>query len=249
MDEKFTQIKNSNDLVRFEENNFDKIVLMRSGNFWAGYDNTVWFLEKLHHVTNKKRKIRYDRKFKRNIRLAAFHMDAFVPIKEKLLSRKLELIHDTEEIVAFALPEKVPPEQLRSWRCSEEDRIKNVESMLMPDRLVDREAIQRLVELGKHISDTIQHDMPKELRETMGRELLTWAARILSRYTELEIGRRTKEERREIATTLVKDVQSLSVLMMMAFNSGTVGSIRAMKVGQQLHEIAGIVHDKYIRIA
>jgi len=76
----FSKIKTSNDLIRFEASNYDKVVLRKSKTYWTGHDHSVWFLDKLYDISNKERKVRYDEGHGRNVRTVAFHVDNFKAI-------------------------------------------------------------------------------------------------------------------------------------------------------------------------
>ena len=239
-------INTSNDLVRYERNNFDKVVFRKNKTFWAGCDNTVWFLEKMYSIENRERKVRYDEGLQKLVRSVAFHVDDFPAIRSQLIEEKLKVVYESEKIVALALPKPVPVDRLKGWEREEKSIIKDVEAMLFPDRMHERSVVKHFIDLGVHISQCIQRDMPKEIRDTLGRGLLDKQASLLSLYSDLEIMKLTPAEKTEIAGKFIREAQVLTTWFMMAFNTGALNNKRAAQLGHSMHAIILAVNKKYL---
>lgn len=238
-------IKTSNDLIKKEPANFNKIMLMKSGCYWVAYDNSMWFLDKLYDIRNQERKSRPDKIFKRTVRWASLHEDDFPEKRNKLLGAGLELLCDTEKVLIFKMPKAVSKNQVKDWLMEETAIIEDVEAALLPDELKEQKAVRLLIDLKVHILRTIKTDMPLELRNSWGSELLSWASKILSDYMELEIGNHSKEEKQMLAREFIKNIQVLSVLLITSFNAKSMRSGRAISAGQPLEGVISIIHKKY----
>jgi hypothetical protein len=238
--EALLKIKTNQDLIRFEETNFSRIILRKNGTYWIGYDHTVFFLDRLYDISNKERKIKYDETFRRQVCSVAFHVDNFLPIKTQLKSR-LTLITGITGLVIFTLPAAVSPEQVNLWR-DDHDQTSAVAAVLFPDRLGNRVVVQLFIDLNSTLVSCLQSVRGGAVEQ----ELLHTTQTAFRHYADLEAYAATATERHHSARRVISDLQAAALLSMSAYNAGFLDSSQAIRIGQIQHEIIRVVSRKYL---
>ncbi|MCL2094882.1 hypothetical protein FWH13_02075 [Candidatus Saccharibacteria bacterium] len=212
-------IKSSQDLMRYELSNHSEVVLARSGMFWVGYGNTVWFLDKCYGISNKEWRTHYDKTLKRRLRRALFHVTGLPKIRQKLLDAGLEVVYDEATLLVFRLPERAPDEQLRSWD---------------------------MILLGETIVRMIQECVMEELREPLGADLLGRMMRLLCQYAKLGDDKTRAEERVEAVERLGEEVRGLLLVLEVWLGAGMLHNDYVVGVEQQLKEVVDTVKRRYL---
>lgn len=222
-----------NEVVRFEKDNFDKVVLMPSGQFWNATEHSAFFMLK---VLGSKARIHvlYDNYIKRERVFVSYNAQQAAVIKAEA-AKKYEILRDDPSIFMFSLKKKIDPTQVREWQKDEDLKQQKLDAYFMPDSGETR-LYTLLRALGR---ETFIADdrMRQGARDILGQRMMGLVMDMYREYAKL-CNKADAEEKMSVAGRIKELAGEFSFLTMIAVDEKLImDERRMMRMGVALKDI------------
>lgn len=232
------KLRNKNEVVRWEDTNFDKIILFPTGGgFWNATSHSALFMDKyIHELMGLRNQIKtdFDFAFGRTRLFTAYNHDQIGKIKEEVPKLGFEVVRDDGKMYGFLLKEKVTVEQVKEWTKDEELKKQKIDAYFVPDN-------------GKTKVYTIIHNLGKEVllatdnmratsRDVVGGRLLSCVLVMREEYEKLH-DKATAEEKVLATKEIMNGVAELSYMVSTAHDNKLIDDNRSMRIGTMLHNL------------
>lgn len=132
----WVKIKNKNDVVKWERNNFYKIVFYHTGSdFWQATMNSCLFMVNLvHEQLELKSKIKsvLDYYLGSDRIYTAYHKNQVDRMRRELPKLGMNMLRDEDSILVFQMAKAISPDMISDWAKVEEIRKKKLDAYLLP---------------------------------------------------------------------------------------------------------------------
>lgn len=229
------RMSTKNEVVRFEKDNFDKVVLMPSGQFWNATEHSAFFMIK---VLGSKARVHvlYDNYIKRERVFVSYNAQQAAVVKAEAM-KKYEILRDDPSIFMFSLKKKIEPAQIKEWQKDEDLKQQKLDAYFMPDSGETR-LYTLLRSLGR---ETFIADdrMRQGARDILGQRLMDLVMAMYREYAKLcskaEAG---IEEKMSVVGRIKELAGEFSFLIMIAVDEKLiVDERRMMRMGMTLKDI------------
>lgn len=131
------RMDDKNHVVRFEQNNFDKVALFAAGGgFWNATEHSCFFMVNMFQeglkLVNQLHNT-YDYYFKDHRFFVAYNAEQVKMIRETVSVRGFKVLRDDEKVFVFEIGEVITPGKVREWTMSEEAKRKQLDTYFLPD--------------------------------------------------------------------------------------------------------------------
>jgi len=131
----YMRVQTKPDLIKFELNNFDKIVLYNSGGgFWQALDHSCYIMQHIVHndliVLKNQIKFDYNYKFEKNVPYTAYNMEQSGKIKHELVNYGFEVLRNDEMFFVLKIPKLIEPETMKAWVSEKEVLDEQIRALL-----------------------------------------------------------------------------------------------------------------------
>jgi hypothetical protein len=229
----YLAIADKNDVLKFELNNFDKVVFFASGGFWCATQHSCLFVLNLLGVKAKMH-VTYDKYIQKDRIYAAFHSGHFSSIHGLIQEYGCKTMRKDNKILVFQLPETVTPEQIKAWEHDDETRARKIDAYFLPDSGETR--LYRLLrDLGREVFLS-GNQMRQNARELIAGRMVDLCLEMFRAYMKLE-----KQSSPEVKTAINSQILSLvndfSFIATVAHDEGLIEDKRMMRVGALLKDL------------
>jgi hypothetical protein len=227
----YMDLKNKDDVVKFERYNFDKVVLYPTGNdFWNATFNSCLFMTHLiHERLELKNKIKsvVDYYIDSTRIYTAYNLAQINKIRAEVKKLGYNILRDDGEMLIFELSEPITTEQVHAWRNLEDTRREKIQGYFMPIG-GNTPLYVAIRSLGSEVVKGMERIRGSQ--SIIGGKLVDYLMDFFDTYTLYNVGSRGKDD-------MLLIVGQIAHLVAIMHDESVIDDKRAARIGDCLHNI------------